>query len=153
MCPHRSSWGHFFPGSFRGQLIQKRQSPTEERTVSGGHGWPMNPSWPPASEKRPEAQGAQLFHRGEHWSHVVAAPRRPAGPPSPHPPCPAPSLSSTRLLTDFSFHFLLCLSSDFLLHPYLTIMNQLDMYFSVLRKLAILQTFKFCKIMFANKQK
>ena len=155
MCPHHSSWGHFFPGSFRGQLIQKRQSPIEKRTLSGGHADPWGPADHPLPRRgqRPAARWAQPLHRGEHCSHEVAAPDvQPVLPALALPALPTPS-PPHRLLTGFSFHFLLCLSSDFLLHLYLTIMNQLDMYFSVLRKLAILQTLKFFKIMFANKQK
>lgn len=104
MCPPHSSWGHFFPRSFRGQLIQKRQSPIELWVVVTADTWTAADHPLPRRGQRPAAQWAQLFHCGEHWSRALAAPQHPAGPPSPRPPCPAPSLSSSHLLTRFSFH-------------------------------------------------
>ena len=103
---------------------------------------------------RPEASGTVSTALAPQGALALRGHRPPtSSPPSPRPPCPALSLSSSHLLlTRLSFHFLPRLPPAPLLPTSLTIMNQLDMYFSV-RKLAILQTFKFCKIVFVNKQK
>ena len=146
-------------------------TPQQSRTfLPGKLPWPVDPETSVTNRKENSKWWSQPTHEPQLTIHPLPRPEAsgtvstalaPQGalalrghrPPTSSPPCPLPLLFTPSPDPPL---FPLSPSSPPpapLLPAYLTIMNQLDMYFSVLRKLAILQTFKFCKIMFVNKQK